>query len=85
MIEDKRIWNLRSIAHKRGLENADLFAQWFNKRFPKGMDETYIVEWVDRFKRGNPTVFMDDVSFKDYLDVMAQQRGLSRKKMKRLL
>lgn len=39
--------------------NNDFFARWWFNAFPYNRDPNYMAEWVDRFRRGTPTVFMD--------------------------
>lgn len=56
------------IAEETQLKNKDLFVNFFSKRFPHENDKilTYVREWAQRFKSGNPEVYMDEKSLKIY-------------------
>ena len=60
---------LNRLCNEHGLRNYDLFVEWFMKRFPNEAMESYVVEWIERFKSGNPAVYMDKISLKIYIDL----------------
>jgi len=49
--------------------NNDFFARWWFQAFPYNRDERYMHQWVDRFRKGTPTVFMDKERREAYFKV----------------
>ena len=57
---------LIDMAINKELSKYDLFVKFMLARFPMEQHESYIEEWVDRFKSGQPTVYMDNESLNIY-------------------
>jgi len=49
--------------------NNDFFARWWFEAFPFNRDTNYMAEWVERFRKGTPTIFMDKKRRKAYFKV----------------
>ena len=49
--------------------NNDFFARWWFEAFPRNRDPSYMHEWVDRFRKGSPTTFMDKDRLEAYIKV----------------
>lgn len=69
---------LNELCNKYGLRNYDFFVNFFMQRFPNESMESYVCEWIKRFKSGNPTIYMDkntygiyvSLIFENYMNVM---------------
>ena len=58
---------IKEIALKKDIRYPELFVMFIKERFPKQGDASYIAEWADRFKSGDPTVQMDSESLRAYI------------------
>lgn len=60
------------LCEENGLRNHLLFVEFFSKRFPNESDRihSYCIEWIERFKTGNPRIYMDKFSLKVYEDLL---------------
>lgn len=56
----------------------EFFARWYIKAFPekvlaynqdKWFDDRYCIEWIERFLKGTPTIYMDAERMKAYFEV----------------
>ena len=61
---------LNELCNKNGLRDYDLFVKWFIKRFPNEQHESYVLEWIGRFKGGSPTNYMDKQSLEIYMNLI---------------
>ena len=61
---------IRKIGYEAGMNNTSLIEKFFAIRFPSERNESYIGEWVSRFKSGNPVVNMDYQSLIAYVKVV---------------
>ena len=65
--------NIRKAAERAKLSEKDteVFVKFFSKRFPDESDkiESYVNEWANRFKSGEPKVYMDSWSLAIYNEV----------------
>lgn len=59
---------VRDIAEKEftDLKERNVFIAFMEERFPDEKFEGYIMEWVGRFRSGQPEVFMDNLSKRVY-------------------
>ena len=62
---------LASFGRKEGLSYSEslTFAKFIKRRFPHERSSTYIEEWAERFKRGNPEGYMDSESLEVYKEI----------------
>lgn len=58
----------------------ELFAEWFIRAFPDQPLNSYIEEWVERFRRGAPTLYMDEQRKEIYLEVVRNYDTMRHKK-----
>ena len=69
--------NIIKAAQKVGLdeETTKIFVIFFSKRFPNESDQitSYVTEWAERFKQGNPEGRMDSQSLEIYDDAIAER------------
>jgi phosphoribosylformylglycinamidine (FGAM) synthase-like amidotransferase family enzyme len=54
----------------------EFFAKWWWKAFPDNKDLKYVSQWVDRFLAGTPSVFMDRIRTKAYIEVVKEWNGM---------
>jgi hypothetical protein len=66
--------DLRKLALINGINYPELYVEFMKKRFPHERDNTYAKEWVERFRTGDPTAFMDNQSIKAYIDSIKKLR-----------
>jgi len=66
----------REIAREAGLYQTDVYVKFMQTRFPKEFDRRYATEWAGRFKRGDPTGYMDDKSLRAYIEAVKKIRGV---------
>lgn len=59
---------IMEIAQECGVDNVELFTEFFNTRFPNESNNitSYVREWAGRFVRGNPKAYMDSESLEIY-------------------
>jgi hypothetical protein len=57
-----------------GLNYPELYVEFMKKRFPHERDSTYAKEWVERFRTGDPTAYMDNQSLKAYIQSIKKLR-----------
>lgn len=62
------------IAMKAGIRFPELFTEFIQARFPHEGSPDYIGEWAERFKSGDPTVYMDNESLNKYIDSIKKLR-----------
>lgn len=62
------LWDYNQLAVKHNLNDKDryIYTQFMKERFPNENDEMYATEWINRFKTGNPTPYMDSISLEVY-------------------
>lgn len=67
---------LRKLAYSEGLLHPELFMEFVKKRFPHERDKVYLTEWVERFKSGDPTAYMDNESVMAYIKSIKKLRDI---------
>jgi hypothetical protein len=55
---ENTIEQMRSVAIQENLESV-LFSKFMAQAFSNPIDMAYVMEWVRRFKTGNPRAYMD--------------------------
>ena len=61
---------LREVAKKEGLEDTKIYEKFMMKRFPQEVHKSYMAEWASRFRKGNPTGYMDGESLRIYKSLL---------------
>jgi hypothetical protein len=67
---------ITGIAVRKDIKYPELFVAFIKERFPKQGDSSYVAEWADRFKSGDPTVHMDTESLRAYMKSIKKLRGV---------
>ena len=68
--------HIRKVAEKEFIK-PKLFVEFMEMRFPNESCISYIMEWVERFKSGNPLPYMDSQSllcYKKAVEEVGQRR-----------
>jgi len=65
---------IEKLCKKHNFESL-VFVEWFMRRFPNEPDNvhSYCEEWIERFKTGQPEVFMDNKSLEIYFQVLSEK------------
>lgn len=64
--------------HAPSLHN-EVFAEWFLRAFPSHRvsdGDEYILEWIQRFQKGTPFIYMDNERVRVYLQLVKEWCGV---------
>ena len=71
-----KIETIRQVGIENGLKDTALwvFVEFFNRRFPDELDSilSYVTQWAERFKTGEPENYMDSESQLLYSEVLEE-------------